>query len=151
MAPSMAFALVAAVAALVGALLARFGGARGAAWGFAVCAPLVCLCLAGGLGAPWAPAIEGTVTAHDAASRQSCFLVVEGRGGAWRALSTPAMCAQCPVGVAARKPAWSLALQCRGALVDTSRAQLVAYLIACVGAAAGFAAYGASRLRRGPR
>jgi hypothetical protein len=147
----MAFALVAAVAALVGALLARFGGARGAAWGFTVCAPLVCLCLAGGLGAPWAPAIDGTVTAHDPASRQSCFLVIEGPSGTWREYSTPAMCAQCPVGAAARKPAWSLALQCRGALVDTSCAQFVAYLIACVGAAAGFAAYGASRLRRESR
>ena len=151
MSASLGFALVAALAALVAALLARYKGERGQHWAFAVCAPVICLSLAGGLGAPWVPAIEGTVTARDPANRQSCFLVIEGPSGTWRAYSTPAMCAQCPVGGTARKPAWSLALQCRGAPVDTSPVQLVAYLIACVGAAAGFAAYGASRLRREPR
>lgn len=151
MGPSLGFALVAALAALVGALLVRLGGERGKAWGFAACAPVLCLCLAGGLGAPWIPAVEGTVTAHDPSSRQSCFLVVEGPAGTWREYSTPAMCAQCPVGAVARKPAWSLALRCRGAPVDTSPVQFVAYLVACVVAAAGFAAYGASRLRGKPR
>ncbi len=150
MGPSLVAGIIAATAALVGAALARFGGPRGAAWGIALCGPAVSLAIAGGTVAPWVAPVDGVVSEQPPSNSRRCNLVVVGRSP-WRELVSKDLCAACPVGSRATKPAWSFAMTCRGAPVDTPSIVVPMYVAALLGAAAGFAAYGASRLRRAPR
>jgi hypothetical protein len=143
---SLLAALLAGLAALAAALAARFGGARGQAWGFALCGPTIALSLAISLAAPWIAAVEGRVTEHGPSNRRACNLVVEG-ASPWRELVTPELCAACPIGAAATKPAWSFALTCAGASVETPSVRVTAYGLVLVLAAIGSAVWGARRLR----